>query len=719
MKLSGQHPSVVAAVATASVVVATAGFASAPDLARAAAGDGITTSLHTIDLEEVATASALSRTGSPALSARAAAVADRTAPFSLLGVTWTDPAAVLAGTIQVRTRALADGRWSGWRLLETDVPSAADPGTEAGAVRGSTDPLWVGPSDGVEVRVLSAAGAPAPSLPAGARVDLIDPGAEPAPGSGTASSGTAVEPSSTPGAGARNAQPGAAPTAGARAVTLPARPVPRVISRAGWRADESLTGHEPEYTSDVQALFVHHTAGTNSYSCADSPKIIRSIHAYHVRSKNWNDVGYNFLVDKCGTLFEGRAGGVTLPVLGAHTMGFNSRSAGIAVLGDYAGRSVPASVKAVIAQVAAYKIGMYGNGTGGTVTMTSAGSNKYRSGAQVRLNRISGHRDAVSTECPGNTLYSQLRSIRDLADEPVSGLGISRLTGAVRVGDTFATKGPVTVAWGVRTPTRMLSRFEILLDGVLVAARPNTHRSVALRLSPGMHTVRVRAVPLAGAPATSTAWTVVADATAPQFTRPPAVGLRTGSLNGSVPVTLSWRATDEVGLSAVALTRPGTRTFDPAVTRWATTARPAVATTWAMRAGDRAGNAATASVTRTPMVVSEGAAGRTGTWGLRRSTGFLGGAALLSTTPGASLSWTFTGRSAALGFTRTTTSGQVRVLVDGVQATVLDLRATATAHRRALFAKSWSNSGNHTVRIEVVGTAGRPTVISDGLVHLN
>ncbi len=708
-------------MATASVVVATAAAVSTPEPAPAAAArDGITTSLHTIDLRSVGAASALSRTAGPGLSARATAVAGRTAPFSLLGVTWTDPAAVLPGTVQVRTRAVADGRWSGWRLLETDVPSAADPGTEAGAVRGSTDPLWVGPSDGVEVRVLTAAGAPAPSLPAGARVDLIDPGAEPAPADGTAQgSGTAVQPSTTPRAGTWGAQPGAAPTAGARAVTLPARPVPRVVSRAGWRADESLNKHEPEYTSDIQALFVHHTAGTNSYSCADSPKIIRGIHAYHVRSKHWNDVGYNFLVDRCGTLFEGRAGGVTLPVLGAHTMGFNSRSAGIAVLGDYAGRGVPPSVKAVIAQVAAYKLGMYGNRTGGTVTMTSAGSNKYRSGAQVRLNRISGHRDAVSTECPGNTLYSQLRSIRDLADEPVTGLGISRLTGAVRIGNTFATKGPVTVTWGVRTPSRMLSRFEIVVDGVLVAARPHTHRSVALRLAPGMHTVRVRAVPLAGAPATSAARTVVADPTAPQFTRPPAVGLRTGSLDGSVPVTLSWRAADEMGLSAVTLTRPGSRSFGPSVTRWATTARPTVATTWSMRATDRAGNAATASVTRTPVVVSEGAAGRTGTWGLRRSTGFLGGAALLGATPGASLSWTFTGRSAALGFTRTTTSGQVRVFVDGVEATVLDLRATATAHRRALFAKSWSTSGNHTVRIEVVGTAGRPTVISDGLVHLN
>jgi hypothetical protein len=753
VKPTAARPLIAALTGAAAALATTAAVWAQEPIAPAAAG-GAPTALHTIELSptgdlnptgerspvgDLSLGAELNPAGerSPAAGTQAlppsgarglvAAVApNSTAPFSLLGVTWADPGAELSGTVQVRTRALADHQWSNWQVLEADEPSAADPG-ESGAVRGSTEPLWVGPSDGVEARILSAPGRRTPRLPAGARIDLIDPGADPAPSAAPAAPAApaaSAEPASpaeraAPATPATPAARAATAATAARAVTLPSRPAPRLVTRAGWHADESLNGHDPDYTSDVQTLFVHHTAGTNGYSCSDSAKIMRSIHGYHVRSKRWNDIGYNFLVDRCGTLFEGRRGGVSRPVLGAHTMGFNSHAAGIAVLGDHAGRGVTASVRRVIAQVAAYKIGMHGNGTGGTVVMTSAGSNKYRSGTRVRMNRISGHRDAVSTECPGNTLYRQLGAIRDLADDPVAGLRISRLAGAARVGDAFATKGPVTVVWGVRTPTAMLSRFEILVDGQLATARPAGGRMAGLRLSPGVHTVRVRAVPLAGGTSSSSIWTVIADTDAPEFVRDPAVGLRTGSLDGSVPVALSWRATDAVGLRSVTLTRPAVHTFRPTVTRWATTARPALATTWTMRADDRAGNADLGSVTRTPMVVSEAAAARTGTWGLRRSTGFLGGAALLSATPGATLTWNFTGRSAALAFTRTKRSGQVRVLVDGTPATLIDLRSATTAHRRALFAQSWSTNSSHTIAIEVIGTPTRPTVIADGLIHLH
>jgi hypothetical protein len=716
VKLAGTQKRIVATLAGGAVALAAGSVAlpggpaaaAAVEAVEAEAVAGAGTTLHTIDLADLAdlpagrVAAAGPTTGGGTAGGITSVTPRGTKPFSLLGVTWTDPAARPVATIQVRTRAAAGQRWSGWQTLETDEPDAADPGTEpgtdAGAVRGSTDPLWVGASDGVAMRALATTGAAA-ALPHGLRVDMIDPGADPAPWDETPTAmGT--------------------PAARAAAVPLPARPVPAVVSRAGWNADESLNGHDPEYTSDVQTLFVHHTAGTNSYRCRDSAKIIRSIHGYHVRSKHWNDIGYNFLVNKCGTLYEGRRGGVTRPVLGAHTKGFNAHAAGIAVLGDYDGRGVSATVRAVIARVAAYKIGMYGNGTGGRVTMTSAGSNKYKSGTQVRMNRISGHRDAVSTECPGDTLYRQLGTIRNLADRPVTGLGISRLTGSIRTGSTFYTRGTITAAWSVRTPTSMLSRFEVLVDGVLAAAAPAGGRTARLHLAPGRHSVRVRAVPLAGASVTSAAWSVFADTTAPAFTTDPAVVLRTGSLNGSVPVMVSWRAADAGGVRSVTLTRPGTRTFTPAITRWPTVARPIVATTWGLRATDRAGNTDSAAVTRTPWVVSEAASARTGTWGLRRSTGYLSGTALLGATAGASLTWGFTGRSAAVAFTRSAGSGKVRVFVDDQYATMIDLRSTATAHRQAVYARSWSANGAHTVKIEVVGTAGRPAVISDGLVYL-
>jgi hypothetical protein len=225
-------------------------------------------------------------------------------------------------------------------------------------------------------------------------------------------------------------------------------------------------------------------------------------------------------------------------------------------------------------------------------------------------------------------------------------------------------------------------------------------------------------VHLSGRTATTTARTAFVDRKAPTFDAGPSVVLRTGSLDGSVPVTLGWRVTDAGGLRSVTLTRPSPLGLAPTTTRWSTTARPATATTWGLRAVDRTGNAATAAVTGTPVVMAEAAATRTGAWGHRRSTGYLGGAALYGAAAGASLNWTFTGRSASLAFTRSARSGRVQVFVDGASAGTLDLRTATTQHRRAVWARSWASSGAHTVRVVVQGTAGRPGVLADGLVYL-
>jgi hypothetical protein len=425
--------------------------------------------------------------GPPEVRARA------TRPFSLLGVTWADARATLDGTVEVRARHAADGRWTAWQALAADEPDAADPGTERGPARGSTDPLWVGESNGIEARVASTDAGFRP-LPAGLRLDLINPDG-----------------------------PAAAPAPRA-AADVPPRPGTALITRAGWRADESIVKSAPEYTTDVQVFFVHHTATGNDYSCAESASIVRSIEFYHVRSKGWNDIGYNFLVDKCGTLFEGRRGGADRPVLGAHTLGFNSHSAAIAVIGNYTDAGVPATVRAVIAQVAAYKLGTYGNDPAGRAVLVSNGSDRYPRGTRVALNRISGHRDTGRTECPGDALYAQLGAIRGIAAAAPAGLGILRITGAIKAGSQFFTRGAIRPLWTLRTPSALLNRFDVYVDKVLQTSVGNTGRTALLRLAPGVHTVTVRARHLNGRYATVIA-RVVADATAPAFSTAPVVAL--------------------------------------------------------------------------------------------------------------------------------------------------------------------------------------------------
>ncbi|MCX4847611.1 N-acetylmuramoyl-L-alanine amidase [Streptomyces sp. NBC_00893] len=367
-------------------------------------------------------------------------------PFSLVGVVWDDAGTELHGTVQVRTRATGTGEWSDWQDLEThNAEHSADPGTaerDSGAVRGSTAPLWVGESDAVAVRVHPEAPDPqdrtgsAAPLPAGLRLELVDPGKDPQQLPAT-DTGTAVEAAGA--ASAAGAQ--AAATEDGRAAALApsvlpalskarseaqgeaeaglargARPYigprPRIVTRKGWGADEKLRERKFVYTSKVKAAFIHHSATGNNYKCSQAPSVLRGIYRYHVKSSGWRDIGYNFAVDKCGNIYEGRAGGVTKAVLGAHTLGFNTNSMGIAVLGTFTKSNPPAAAVNAVAKLTAWKLGLFGANPSGKVTLVSGGSNKYKKGRKVKLNVISGHRDGFATECPGARLYKKLGSAR-------------------------------------------------------------------------------------------------------------------------------------------------------------------------------------------------------------------------------------------------------------------------------------------------------------------
>ncbi|MFF7074600.1 N-acetylmuramoyl-L-alanine amidase [Streptomyces pseudovenezuelae] len=389
--------------------------------------------------------------------------------FSLVGVIWDDPDTVLHGRVQVRTRASGTDTWSGWQDLETHNDDAADPGTAertSGRVHGATAPLWVGDSDGVEVRVRAEAdhrtedtargsrtAATTAPLPTGLRLELVDPGeSAPAPAGQEGAAGAprrAVAPRSAPtappdevlaemdasAANADLADPGATEIpaldrqqteqelfalragelTGQQRVKPYIGPRPRIVTRHGWGADEGLRERKFVYTKKVKAAFVHHTASGNGYSCTQAPSLIRGIYRYHVKSMGWRDIGYNFLVDKCGNIYEGRAGGVAKPVLGAHTLGFNSNSMGIAVLGSFGSKKPPAAVTKAVARLAAWKLGLHGANPKGKTYLKSGGGNLYPKGKKVRLNVISGHRDGFATECPGWQLYRKLGSTRTTA----------------------------------------------------------------------------------------------------------------------------------------------------------------------------------------------------------------------------------------------------------------------------------------------------------------
>lgn len=193
---------------------------------------------------------------------------------------------------------------------------------------------------------------------------------------------------------------------------------PAMVPRTAWL--DGTTGRTqppPRYDDKVVAVFIHHTDSPNGYDCADAPRIIRDLYSGQTGARNWDDIGYNFLVDRCGTIYEGRAGGAERPVTGAHTQGFNHRTAGIAALGTFtAGVPVPRAMTDAIAAVAAWKLGLAGVDPRARVRLVSSnGLSRYHAGSAASLPVVAGHDQGFMTSCPGAALTARLPEIRQSA----------------------------------------------------------------------------------------------------------------------------------------------------------------------------------------------------------------------------------------------------------------------------------------------------------------
>jgi hypothetical protein len=315
--------------------------------------------------------------------------------FNVVGLRWASGA---EPRIHIRARE-SGGGWSPWRELASGSDHSPDLRTGEQSVRGYSDAAWAGDADYVQYRLSR----PVPGL----RLHFVN----------TLGTATAADRFVT---SLRRVANSGIVTAAALfdSEASAAASQPRIVSRAAWGAKNCVPRSGPEYGS-VKMAFVHHTVTLNDYTAEESPSIVLGICRFHRNSNGWNDVGYNFLVDKYGTIFEGRAGGVDKPVLGAQAQGFNAQSTGIANLGDYS--SVPQSSAALSAMAALirWKLPVEGVPTGGTVRVSSAGgnTNRYPAGTVVTMKRISGHRDANNTECPGSALYAQLPELRRLVGD--------------------------------------------------------------------------------------------------------------------------------------------------------------------------------------------------------------------------------------------------------------------------------------------------------------
>nr|WP_241267605.1 peptidoglycan recognition protein [Streptomyces scabichelini] len=192
---------------------------------------------------------------------------------------------------------------------------------------------------------------------------------------------------------------------------------PVIVPRERWLGGAAYTRPPARYADRVLAVFVHHTDSPNDYDCADVPRIIRYLYVGQAGDRQWDDIGYNFLVDRCGTVYEGRAGGIERAVVGAHTQGFNVGTAGIAAIGTFtAGVPVPQAMTDAIAAVAAWKLGLSDIDPRSPVRLVSTNSmSKYAAGTRGTFTAVSGHADGYYTACPGGALTARLPAIRERA----------------------------------------------------------------------------------------------------------------------------------------------------------------------------------------------------------------------------------------------------------------------------------------------------------------
>jgi hypothetical protein len=279
--------------------------------------------------------------------------------FNLVGARWRG-----RSEARLALRVRRDGRgWSRWQTL----------GAEAlgGRAAVASEPVWVGEADRVQYRL----DRPVPGL----RLHFVDVGR----------------------------------TAGRAAAASARAGEPLFVSRREWGAAKCPPRRTPSYGT-VRAVHVHHTVSLSDYTRAEAPGIVLAICRYHRNSNGWNDIGYQALVDRFGVLYEGRAGGLDRPVIGAHAQGFNAQSSGVASIGDNTAIGLSDAALDTLAGYIGWKLAVHGQPLSGRTTLVSAGgaTSRFPAGRSVRVPRVLGHRDTNLTSCPGDALYAQLEDLR-------------------------------------------------------------------------------------------------------------------------------------------------------------------------------------------------------------------------------------------------------------------------------------------------------------------
>lgn len=320
--------------------------------------------------------------------------------------------------------------------------------------------------------------------------------------------------------------------------------MPKVVSRSGWGADESKRCQQPTYDDGIKAMTLHHTAGSNNYTPAQAAAQVRAAYEYHAQNLGWCDIGYNVLVDKFGTIYEGRYGGLDKAVQGAHVGGFNSHNWGISMIGNYEIAEPSQKMLNSVAEIAGWKAAISGIDPTGTATLTSGGfgGSKYAAGTQATVPAFSGHNDFHYTQCPGSHTVQHWKEIRDNTKQKYNAVKAGGSAAAMNwdkkpsiSGGQSTPGGTTSSIGGVDIPVstiQALAGIAAAVFGVLVAndrvAEPDTDKKVAGNLTVGdIPNILNKVVQLSNNEGLKESWTSVLNAFGP------VLGLAVGGPNST------------------------------------------------------------------------------------------------------------------------------------------------------------------------------------------
>lgn len=181
----------------------------------------------------------------------------------------------------------------------------------------------------------------------------------------------------------------------------------KVRPRSEWTDADPSPALKAE---EARFLLVHHTAGNSQHREADVTGILQGIRSFHVGEKGWPDIAYNFLIDRYGNVWEGRAGSLDGPVQADATGGNQGFSQLVCLIGDFTAEPPTEAAQQSLVRTLAWLAARYqiDADPSSVVEFTSRGSNRWPEGTVVKTPPIAGHRDMSLTSCPGDALYPLL-----------------------------------------------------------------------------------------------------------------------------------------------------------------------------------------------------------------------------------------------------------------------------------------------------------------------